>query len=229
MDGMDTQDPRSHKQKIVREAWSPVPDWNSRGYLPHCNETGFTQLITFRLYDSVPAKVIEQWQKELKTTPGLTNCDSRKIELLRRVEKYEDAGHGECLLGHPEIAEIVKKNMLFFDGERYRLLEWCIMPNHVHVLIQPVNGWLLADIVHSWKSFTGHAAKEIFNLTRPFWKREYHDRFIRDEKHFENARNYIRQNPVTARLVRNAEDWPWSSAQFSLHAGEPPAGPVYLE
>jgi len=208
----DTRNAFSLKQKNARTAWSPVPDWNSRGYLPHCNETCFTQLITFRLSDSVPAKLITQWRQELKITPSLTNCDTKKIELLRRVDKYEDAGHGDCLLGNPQIAEIVKNALFFFDGERYRLLEWCIMPNHVHTLILPVNGYLLANIVHSWKSFTGHAAKKLFNLTKPFWMREYHDRFIRNEHHFESARNYIHQNPVAARLVRNAEDWPWSSA-----------------
>jgi len=98
-----------------------------------------------------------------------------------------------------------------YKGERYRLLEWCIMPNHVHALILPVNGNLLSDIVHSWKSYTGHAVKKLINLTKPFWMSEYHDRFIRNERHLEIVRNYILQNPVAAPLVRNAEDWPWSS------------------
>ena len=46
----------------------------------------------------------------------------------------------------------MQNTMLFFDGERYRLLEWCVMPNHVHALILPIKGYLTAKIVHSWKS-----------------------------------------------------------------------------
>jgi len=207
-----TLSPCQHKQKTVRAAWAQVPDWHSRGYLPHCDEIGFIQNISFRLSDSVPTQAIEKWRKELKIIPGLADYEPRKIEFRRRIDKYEDAGHGDCMLKHPQIAEIVQTALLFFDGERYRLLEWCVMPNHVHALVMPVNGHLLANIVHSWKSYTGHAVKKLFDLTKPFWMIEYHDRFIRNERHLEIVRNYIRHNPVAAGLVQNPEDWLWSSA-----------------
>ena len=195
-----------------RKSWDPTPDWHSRGYLPHCNEIGFIQSITFRLADCIPATVTAKWREELGIIPGIDAHDPRNIELRRRVDKYEDAGHGKCLLRLPQIAELMCNALLFFDGERYRLLEWCVMPNHVHVLVMPVNGHPMANIVHSWKSYTGHAVKKIINLTEPFWMIEYHDRFIRNEKHLDAVRDYIRQNPVVALLVNNAEDWPWSSA-----------------
>ena len=203
---------RQYKQMTTRAAWGQVPDWRSRGYLPHCDEIGLIQNITFRLSDSIPVKILAQWCIELKIIPGVLSYDPRKIELRRRIEKYEDACYGDCWLRYPQVAEIMQNALFFFDGERYRLLEWCIMPNHVHALILPVNGHLPADIVHSWKSYTGHAVKKLINLTKPFWMSEYHDRFIRNERHLEIVRNYILQNPAAARLVRNAEDWPWSSA-----------------
>ena len=203
---------RMSKQKNNRQAWVPVPDWHSRGYLPHCGEIGHIQNVTFRLSDSVPEKTIADWRDELGIIPGLAAYDTRNIEFRRRISEYEDAGHGGCLLGNPQIAELVQNALLFFDGKRYRVIDWCIMPNHVHVLVLPVNGHLLANIVHSWKSYTGHMVKKLFNLTKPFWMVEYHDRFIRNERHLEIASDYIRLNPVSAGLVRNAEDWPWSSA-----------------
>jgi len=203
---------RVSRQKDEREAWASVPDWRSRGYMPHCNEIGRIQNITFRLADSVPAEIIAEWRKELEIFSRLDASDPRNAELRRRVDKYEDAGHGECWLKYPLIAELMRKALFFFDGERYRLLEWCVMPNHVHALILPFKEFTLADIVHPWKSYTAHAAKRLLNLTEPFWMVEYYDRFIRDERHLENAREYIRRNPVSARLVRNAEDWLWSSA-----------------
>ena len=209
---MGPQASRLQKQKIRQEIWASVPGWHSRGYLPHCDEIGLIQSITFRLNDCVPAKTIAEWRDELKIISGLSAYDSRNIELRQRIAKYEDAGYGACQLRHPQIAELVQNALLFFDDKRYRLLEWCIMPNHVHSLVLPAHGHFLANIVHSWKSYTGHEAKKFLNLTKPFWMVEYHDRFIRNERHLEIARNYIRQNPVAANLVRNAEDWPWSSA-----------------
>ena len=222
----ETRESRPHQQMAARAAWAPIPAWRSRGYLPHCDEAGFVQFITFRLSDSVPANLISEWRRELKIIPGLSSYDSRKIELSQRLDKYEDACRGGCMLRNPQIAEIAQNTLLFFDCERYRLLEWCIMPNHVHVLILPINGHLIANIVHSWKSYTANTVKKLFNLAGPFWAREYHDRFIRNELHLEAVANYIHQNPVSAGLVRNAEDWLWSSVRRNAGTGSAgvPAG-----
>jgi len=105
----------------------------------------------------------------------------------------------------------VENALLHFDGKRYRLIAWCIMPNHVHGLIERED-WPLAGIIHSWKSFTAHAANQILNRSGDFWFREYFDRFIRDERHFRNAVAYIEENPVKAGFVRLREMWRWSSA-----------------
>jgi REP element-mobilizing transposase RayT len=68
-----------------------------------------------------------------------------------------DAGHGSCILREPAIAQIVQDALLFFDAERYRVFAWTVMPNHVHVLFQPCNGWSVAKIVASWKKFTARS------------------------------------------------------------------------
>ena len=60
------------KQKAHRKSWSQLPDWRSRGYLPHCDEIGLIQHITFRLSDSVPVKKIAEWREELGIIPGLS-------------------------------------------------------------------------------------------------------------------------------------------------------------
>jgi len=65
-----------------------------------------------------------------------------------------DAGHGSCFLRKPAIAGMVQESLLTFDSQRYRLLAWVVMPNHVHVLFQPMNGWTVAKIVAAWKKFT---------------------------------------------------------------------------
>lgn len=186
--------------------------WYSRDYLPHFDQPELVQSITFRLADSIPMEVLTGWRTELGLAAHLPQDDPRVIELRRRIAAYEDAGHGACHLRSPTVAAIVEDALLHFDGERYRLLAWCIMPNHVHALAEMVEGHRLPDVVHSWKSFT---AKEINRLLRregEIWMVDYFDRFIRDERHLRAAIDYIHDNPVKAGLVDRAEDWRFSSA-----------------
>jgi putative DNA methylase len=170
------------------------------------------QTLTFRLYDAVPGAVIQAWKRELAWVENLKTTDPREIALSERIAQYEDAGHGHCWLRDERIANLVKDCLLHFDGQRYRLIAWCVMPNHVHGLIEVFDDWPLAKILHSWKSFTAHRANEILGRTGEFWFREYFDRFVRDDRHFANAVKYIEQNPVKAGLAGSPEDWRWSSA-----------------
>jgi putative DNA methylase len=133
-----------------------------------------------------------------------------------RTEEYLNAGYGACYLRDPRIAHLVETALLHFDGDRYRMIAWVIMPNHVHVLIEVFEVYALCDIVHSWKSYTAKEANRILGRTGHFWFREYFDRYIRDERHFANAIQYIHNNPINAGLVDSAEDWPFSSASRFL-------------
>ncbi len=196
--------------------------WYSRNYLPHFDQPGLVQGITFRLADSMPAEVLARWREELDFLPD----ERAKREFQRRVAHYLDAGHGECLLRDPRIAEMVETAVLHFDGQRYRLLAWVVMPNHVHVLIETMEGRALGEVVHTWKSYTGQKVNKLLGREGSFWQREYHDRFIRGEKHLAYARTYIVQNPVNAGLCRIAEDWPWSSA--SERHGAPASPPATI-
>lgn len=182
--------------------------WHSRGYLPHLDAPGELQALTFRLRDAVPKTVIERWHQELLMETEAT----ASAELRTRISRYEDAGHGDCLLKFPQHAEAVESCLLYSDGLRYRLLDWCVMPNHVHVLISTMEGARLGDIVRTWKTYSARLINESTGRTGPIWERDYHDRYIRDESHFHSARSYIRCNPVKAGLCVNPQDWPWSSA-----------------
>ena len=207
-----------------------VPFWHSRGYLPHFESAEATQHVTFHLADSLPAEVVERIEEELRALPA----EKRDVERRKRCEEWIDAGHGSCVLREPGVAGMVEGALLFFDAKRYRVLAWVVMPNHVHVLFHPMNGWTVAQIVASWKKFTatricafrrasagaaqesggpGNANLRIGAKAAPVWHREYWDRYIRNERHLRQAVNYIHQNPVKARLVARAEDWLWGSAR----------------
>jgi REP element-mobilizing transposase RayT len=151
--------------------------------------------------------VIARWRSELASSGDDT-------ELRKRISRYEDAGHGDCLLRHAPNAALVESSLFHADGQRYRLLDWCIMPNHVHALIEPLEGCSLGEIIRTWKTFSAREINKLEKRTGPLWSREYHDRYIRDQEHYDSARAYIRMNPVKAGLCRAAEDWRWSSAYY---------------
>ena len=115
-------------------------------------------------------------------------------------------------LRDPAIAATVQNALLHFDGERYRLSAWVIMPNHVHVLIEQIRGFPPGGIVHAWKSFTAKQANRLLGRTGAFWAPDYFDRYIRDQAHFDAAVYYVHENPVKAGLIARAEEWRWSSA-----------------
>jgi REP element-mobilizing transposase RayT len=186
---------------------SPKPHkrWHSRGYLPHFDYPGLIQGITFRLWDSLPTTVVESLSQELGTATATKRT---------RIETYLNAGHGACYLRDPRIGRLVEDALLHFDGERYRMIAWVVMPNHVHTLIETIEGYPLHTVVHSWKSYTANKANQILGRTGKFWFADYYDRYIRDERHLASALGYIYENPVKAGLVEEAEDWPFSSARF---------------
>jgi REP element-mobilizing transposase RayT len=191
--------------------------WHSRESLPHFDCPGRVQFITCRLHDSVPAGIIEKWKDELgihqgRNTNDLPDGDPRAIELYRRLAAYEDAGHGACFLRNPQVAAIVQENLLHFDTRRYHLLEWCVMPNHVHLLIATREGHPVLEVAHSWKSYTAKEANKVLNRSGQFWMEDYFDRFIRSETHLGFTRDYIRDNPVRAGLCKMREEWRWGSA-----------------
>lgn len=197
-----------------------VPRWHSRRYIPHFESAEVIQHVTFHLADSLPQGVLLRLESELK----IFALKKRDAERRKRVDVWIDAGHGSCALRKPELAEIAQESLLTFDSQRYRLLAWVVMPNHVHVLFEPIQGWTVAKIVAAWKKFTARkicdaANQEIGVPTRgpvktaaPVWHREYWDRYIRNQTHLERVVQYIHMNPVKARLVSAPEKWPWSSA-----------------
>ncbi len=190
------------------------PRWHSRGYLPHVGQPGLIQAIAFRLHDSLPQSKLKQWERELVNFPE----EERKQKLRAWIEKYLDAGHGSCWLRDLRIGSLVENAMLFFDSQRYNLLAWCVMPNHVHVLIETMAGWDLGKLLHSWKGYSAHEATKLLGRKGEFWQREYFDRFIRDGEHYENVLRYIENNPVKSGLVHIAEAWPLSSARWRRRA-----------
>ena len=176
--------------------------WHNRGYLPHLDAPGRPQFLTFRLFDSMPQDVLEAWRNE-----SINNSQFRK-----KVEKYLDAGYGNCWLRRPEIASMICSSLKFHHAKKYDLDSWVVMPNHAHVLLTPLDGFHLDQIEHSIKSYTANEANRLLDRKGQFWAIECFDRYIRDYRHFSAVIRYIEDNPVKARLCGKPRDWPHSCA-----------------
>lgn len=201
--------------------------WHERGYLPHCDFPDLVQFVTFRLDDSMPAARRGEWEHLLK----IEDARDRRT----RLEEYLDRGFGQCALRDSDIAQLLEETMLHFHNDRYELLSWCVMPNHVHVLAD-VRRTPLSKIVQNWKIRNESETRHLLELerrapSRPCvspdineprrcsalrlqWQRECWDTYMRDEEQELKAVRYIENNPVKARLCRTPEEWPFSSARF---------------
>jgi REP element-mobilizing transposase RayT len=191
---------------------------HTRGYLPHVKREGAWYFVTFRLADALPKEVLLRFEAERADAKRRVNSAMESLpeierEFRRKVERYLDNGHGACDLGTPEIAELVSNGITFFDGSRYVLADWVVMPNHVHVVLCPMPNNELSGILKSLKQFTSRQAKRLLNLgDAPFWQPESYDHWIRSEEEKARIGQYIRANPVKGGLCKAPEDWRWSSA-----------------
>ena len=161
--------------------------------------------------------MLDQLEKERAAIARATRAetvvasDERRLAELRRIlrnaERWLDSGLGDCYLRDSRVAKIVADAIRRFDGKRYQLLAWCVMPNHVHVVFAPLRTHKLEAILHSWKSFSAQRANQILRRTGRFWQREYFDHLVRSEASLRKFVDYVKKNPERAGL----RDWPWVS------------------
>jgi len=121
---------------------------------------------------------------------------------MERVERWLDEGYGSCLLRQAALAECVERKLRHFDGERYDLWAFVIMPNHVHLLVKPNSDALhpLERIEQGWKSYSAREINLARGSTGQIWQEESFDRIVRDEEHLWRCIQYIGDNPRRAGL-----------------------------
>jgi REP element-mobilizing transposase RayT len=89
------------------------------------------------------------------------------------------------------------------------------MPDHVHLFCAPEpNAGSLSVFVGSWKRWSSRRISELprttSTATAPIWQREFFDHLLRSEESYDQKWNYVRENPVRARLTQRAYEWPWA-------------------
>jgi len=183
--------------------------------MPHIERPGAIYFVTFRLGDSLTGQMLQRLRRERRRLEETARQEGLPLRpedawrinraYRRQVEAALDQAHGNCRLKNSPVAQIVCNALQRFDGERYILGPWCLMPNHVHVLVRPLDGHALPDILQSWKSYTAKAANRLLGRSGPFWQREYYDHVVRNEQELQRCTDYIVSNPARACLA----EWPW--------------------
>ncbi len=210
---MAQQDPSAQLQGAMQPRNGEVHIRN-RGRLPHWEKEAGLYFITFHLADSLPrsvlAKIAERHRILESTQQNNANLLPEQKALLAsstraRIEECFDRGAGSCSFLDMRIAGAMAAALRYREGMHYRLLAWCVMPNHVHVVVRLFPGRELAKVVKAWKNFSAKAANQALGRKGQFWRREYYDRLIRNGDELDRAIRYVVENPARAGL----KNWTW--------------------
>lgn len=208
-----------------------------RRHLPHIQPPGATLFVTFRQYGSLPRSVSEQLHQEyehlrqeanryvLQDTIGkeYRRIYEQQKRLFAKFDQYLDQSvGGPHFLKQAEIARLVCSTIKYWDQKRYDLLCYCVMSNHVHIVIIPLEisdgeYYLLELIMHSIKSYSATEANKILNRAgKPFWNSESFDHYSRSDEETGRIIAYVMNNPVKAGLVKSPKDWEWSYCKTGI-------------
>ena len=186
----------------------------TRHKLPHWQQGECAIAVTFRLADSLPKEKLDAWRCErdlwLLDHPKPWTPDEEAEfhqRFAHRVQKWLDAGHGSCVLRAPQVARLVAAVLHAREDTSHVLWAWVVMPNHVHVLASLLHGATLPAVLKQWKGVSALAVNRALGSAGRLWQPDYFDRLVRSRPHFVMCLNYIRDNPVKAKLREGEFLW----------------------
>jgi putative transposase len=209
----------------------------TRRNLPHWYMAHAFHFVTFRLAGMIARDVLDEFQSRKesllqKAPPGSVHRERVHKQLFADYDAYLDRNRSIHWLDSPSVAALMRRSLYFWHGKKYGLFSYCVMPNHVHILIQPFGSpppteaerelretgeyaderSPLAEIMHSLKSYTAHEANKLLGRTGRFWQHESYDHWVRDEDELEPIIAYINANPVAAGLADRPHEFEWCAA-----------------
>ena len=169
--------------------------------MPHWFQAHKTMFITFRLADSLPHHIIEEFladravmREELKV---IGNKSRKFYEELRehKMESWLNNGHGNCILGNANVRQIVVGALRHYNFKEYLLHSFIIMPNHLHILLSPLTEKPINTVIGRIKGFTSFKIKKLLGIDSEIWQQGMFDRIVRSDDEFKKYVDYIRNNP----------------------------------
>jgi putative transposase len=202
--------------------------------LPHWAQAGVLCFVTWRTWDSMPPAVVAGWQQQRAVWLHARGIDPNAPDWPRRVndlpveaqrayrsfvaERWDralDGGRGTCPLRDPTHASVVADSLRHFDGDRYDLFDFVVMPNHVHLLAAFPDADRMRSQCESWKRYTAGRLNKLIGRTGRFWETDSFDHLVRSGEQYDYLRRYIADNPIPAGL---------RSGEF-VHYSKPGQGP----
>ena len=107
-----------------------------------------------------------------------------------------DKGLGACVLRRRDLREIVGDSLRHFDGDRYCLGDFVVMPNHVHLIVCLLGDTEIEPQCTSWKRFTARQINRSLGTRGRFWQEESFDHLVRSPEQFDAILRYIANNPA---------------------------------
>lgn len=203
-----------------------------RRKLPHWHPKGRMFFITFRLANSLPVHIIEaltaererERQNILKTFRSVQQQDELyKLDkkVFGQFDKWLDrcAEESPRWLAEERVASIITEELNTLNGNRFRLIAYCVMSNHCHIVIDTFEYTIipdhsgvtapypLADTLKSLKGRTARLCNQVLGRSGSFWHHESYDHMIRDQQEYERIVWYTINNPVKAGLAKDWKDW----------------------
>jgi REP element-mobilizing transposase RayT len=170
----------------------------------------------------------EEYEMELRllvNTPDINHRRSQKQSLQKRYfERFDEFldtyAESPKHLGIPEIAQLVCDTFHYWNLKRYTLVCYCVMPNHIHLVIDvrkyipqayaAKQTYALSRIMESVKRYTARKSNEVLGRKGQFWQKESYDRVVRDGAELDQILRYVIENPVKAGLVDRWDRWKWA-------------------
>jgi putative transposase len=194
-----------------------------RRRLPHIQPSHGTFWVTFNLKGAITSAMRASMKDELelellKIRRACPNKEEYKREAARAHEAFiykYDAILDQGLIGarwleNPAVAAEVRESLSYVNGNLCRLIAWCIMPNHVHLVADEISIPLFR-IMQRMKVYTARRANLILDrVGQPFWQSESFDHLVRDDFSLVDKIRYTIFNPVNAGLCQHWQDWPWT-------------------
>ncbi|MCC8175869.1 MAG: transposase [Bacteroidales bacterium] len=169
--------------------------------IPHWHQPDKLQFVTFRLGDSLPQPILrelkEQKQRWMEDNPEPWTPDQMREyhnHFTQKVDRWLDQGYGACYLGRKEVANYFVTKMLEFHSREWCVWAYVVMPNHVHLLLQAINGENLRASLGRFLNITSHEINKMVERKGTLWQREPFDRIVRNEGHYINVLRYMGKN-----------------------------------
>jgi putative transposase len=200
-------------------------------HLPHQHPEGASFFVNTRLHGSIPLPIkralADEAERDARALDAIEDSAERAREAYLAQRKLftrwdavlDNAAYGPTWLKDTRVAKLVVESLHFRNGTQHDLIAYCIMSNHIHVVLAPLqneegHSLSLTTIMQSIKGYTGRESNKLLGRSGAFWEHESYDHWARDAEELRRIIVYTINNPVKAGLVKNWQDWPWSYCKY---------------